>query len=185
MPRDMSNNAGNQQNKNVQLNLDALGDVANDSVNFGSNEKPELPGEVEATIVGVDFYRRNELQTNQNDPAKKYFKCILAIETEFEFDGKTVRSRDNYSGLRYIPQLDEFSQVARDANGEPVLARLWLGETSKFGKLFLKAQEFDSSIKSYSDFLNFINTQKKCVIKTEHTNYGGKDYVGEVIQRFI
>lgn len=184
MPRDMSNNAGNQ-NKNVQLNLDALGDVAKDTVNFGSNEKPELNGEVDATIVSVDFYRRQELQSNQNDPSKKYFKCILAIETEFEFEGKTVRSRDNYSGLRFIPQLNEYSEVVRDANGEPILERLWLGETSKFGKLFLKAQEFDSSIKSYSDFLTFINEQKNCVIKTEHTNFGGKDYVGEIIQRFV
>lgn len=184
MPRDMSNgNAGNQ--KNVQLNLDALGDVANDTVNFGSNEKPELTEEVEATIVGVNFYRRNEIQSNQNDPSKKYFKCILAIETEFEFEGKTVRSRDNYSGLRFVPKLDEYSQVVRDANGEPVLERLWLGETSKFGKLFLKAQEFDSSIASYSDFLHFVNNHKKCIIKTEHTNFGGNDYAGEIIQRFI
>lgn len=183
MPRDMSN--GNGNSKNVQLNLDALGDVANDTVNFGSTEKPELNGEVEATIVSVDFYRRNEIQANQNDPAKKYFKCILAIETEFEFEGKKVRSRDNYSGLRYIPKLNEYSEVVRDANGEPILERLWLGETSKFGKLFLKAQEFDGSIQSYSDFLSFINKQKKCVIKTEHTSFGGKDYVGEIIQRFI
>lgn len=201
MVRDMSNNAGNT--KSTKLNLSALGDAANDTVNFGTNEKPELKEEVQAKIVGIDFRRMNDLLGNQNDPSKKYYKCILSVETEFDFydedtqQNKTAHCRDNYSGLRYFPKLvtDETGevvvnargepQVALDATGEPVLDRLWLGDTSDFGKLFVAAQEYDSSIRSYSDFLSFMESHEDCIIKTEHPNYNGKPFVKEVIQKFI
>lgn len=187
MPRDMSSNAGNQ--KNVQLNLDALGDAANDTVNFGGNDKPELTQPVEARIVSTDFYRRQELLNNQNDPSKKYFKCILAVETEFKYEEngeiRTAHCRDNYSGLRYIPKLDDFGQVIVDAQGEPILERLWLGEGSGFGRLFQAAQEYNSTIRSYSDFLKFINEHEKCIVMTEKPSFGNQTYVKEVIQKFI
>lgn len=185
----MSNNAGNV--KSVKLNLDALGDVANETVNFGTNEKPELKSEVEAEIVAIDFRRRNELLSYQNNPAKKYYKCILSVETEFEYvdeednQTKVAHCRDNYSGLRYIPKMDDEGQVILDATGEPVLERLWLGDGSDFGRLFLLAQEYDSSIRSYSDFLSFMGTHKKCVVMTEYPKFGNQTFVKEVIQKFI
>lgn len=191
MPRDMSGNFGNNgSQKNVKLNLDALGDAANDTVNFGTNDKPILTAPVQAKIVNTDFYRRQELASNQNDPSKKYFKCILAVETEFEYvdeNGETLSAhcRDNYSGLRFIPKLDEMGQVVLDASGEPVLERLWLGDGSGFGKLFLMAQEFDSSVRSYSDFLKFMDTQENCTVMTEKVRYGSNEYTKEVIQSFI
>jgi len=201
MVREMSNNAGNA--KSVKLNLDALGDAANDTVNFGTNEKPELKEPVQAKIVNIDFRRRNELLSNQGDPAKKYYKCVLSVETEFEFydeeskQTKTAHCRDNYSGLRYIPKLvvDENNEVVLnahgepeivlDATGEPVLERLWLGDGSDFGQLFLKAQEYDSSIRSYSDFLSFMEKHEDCMIMTEHPEFNRKTFVKEVIQEFI
>jgi hypothetical protein len=187
MPRDMSMNAGNQ--KNVKLNLDALGDAANDTVNFGGNDKPILTQQVQAKIVGTDFYRRQEVLNNQNDPSKKYFKCILAVETEFEYeeDGqvKKAHCRDNYSGLRYIPKVDELGQIILDGNGEPILERLWLGEGSKFGRLFQAAQQYDSTIRSYSDFLQFMSSHEDCIVMTEKVRFGQNEYITEVIQEFI
>lgn len=192
MPRDMSMNSGNGQKRTSKLNLDALGDAVNDTVvvSADSKEKPILLEEVEATIISIDFFRQNQLSSYQSDPSKKYFKCTLAVETEFDFEengqAKHGVSRDNYSGLRFIPKFNEMGEVVLDATGEPVLDRLWLGDTSDFGALFVKAQEFDSSVRSYSDFLNFMGTQKKCVIKTEERTYSGNQvFKKEVIQRFI
>lgn len=186
MPRDMSNNGGK---KSAMLNLDALGDAANETVNFGSNDKPALTEEVEATIVNTELRRMNDVESYRDDPSKKFFKVVLSIETEFSYkeDGKTktAHSRDNYSGLRYIPKMDDQGNILYDATGEPEFERFWLGETSDCGKLMLVAQEYDSKIRSYSDFFNFVANHEKCVIMTEQRHMAGKTIDKEVIQRFI
>lgn len=191
MPNDFTQgqNAGNK--RSMSINLDALGDAANQTVNMGSGEKPILREEVEAEIIGTDFRLMNQLQSNQNDPSKKYFNTVFAIETKFSYkteDGDVVEttSRDNYGGLRYFPVMDDNGNVIRDASGQPQLDRLWSGDGSAFGKLFNLVQAKDKTVRSYSDFFRFFTKDAiKCLIKTEETNYQGTKSQKEVIQSFI
>ena len=191
MPNDFTQGQNANNQKSMSLNLDALGDAANQTVNMGSGEKPILKEEVEAEIIGTDFRLMNQLQSNQSDPSKKYFNTIFAIETKFSYkneDGDVVEatSRDNYGGLRYFPKLDDNGQPIRDASGQPQLDRLWSGDGSAFGRLFLVAQEKDKTVRSYSDFFKFFAKEGiRCMIKTEETNYQGNKNNKEVIQSFL
>lgn len=189
MPSDFMNGNANS-GKSMSLNLDALGDAANQVVSNSNGEKPILNQEVEATITLTDLKLMNQLQSNQNDPSKKYFNTIFIIETEFEYvdeGGNTVsgKSRDNYGGLRYFVNLDEQGNVVRDPSGQPVLERLWSGDASAFGKLFAIVQAKDKNVRSYSDFFNFFNNDIKVVIKTETTNYQGQQHHKNIIQRIL
>ena len=67
MPNDFVRNNGTNNGKSMSINLDALGDVANQAVNTGNGETPILKEEVEATIIGTDFRMMNTIQSNQND----------------------------------------------------------------------------------------------------------------------
>lgn len=189
MPSDFMNNANS--GKSMSLNLDALGDAANQVVSMNSGEKPVLNGEVEATITLTDLKLMNQLQSNQNDPSKKYFNTIFIVETEFVYtdaQGNEVQghSRDNYGGLRYFVNLDEQGNVMRDASGQPILERLWSGDASAFGKLFTVVQEKDKNVRSYSDFFNFFKRDDiKVILKTETTNYQGKTHTKNIIQRIV
>lgn len=191
MPDDFTqgSNAGNS--KSISINLDALGDVAQQTVQTGNGETPILNEEVEATIIGTDFRMMNTIQSNQNDPAKKFFNTIFAVETQFKYkdeNGEMVEatSRDNYGGLRLYPKLDETGNPKRDATGQPELERMWSGDASAFGKLFALVQEKDKSVRSYSDFFNFFKQEGlKVMIKTEETNYQGQKKPKEVIQSFL
>lgn len=191
MPNDFTQGTNASNQKSMSLNLDALGDAANQTVNMNSGEKPILDKEVEAEIIGTDFRLMNTLQSNQNDPSKKYFNTIFAIETRFKYineAGEEVEttSRDNYGGLRYFPVIDDNGNVVRDATGQPQLSRLWSGDTSAFGRLFNIVQEKDNTVRSYSDFFNFFNKEGiKCMIKTEQSNYQGEKKDKEVIQSFL
>ncbi|MBR6515605.1 MAG: hypothetical protein IKT40_01985 [Bacilli bacterium] len=191
MPNDFTQGQNANNQKSMSLNLDALGDAANQTVNMGSGEKPILKEEVEAEIIGTDFRLMNQLQSNQSDPSKKYFNTIFAIETKFSYkneDGDMVEatSRDNYGGLRYFPKLDDNGQPIRDASGQPQLDRLWSGDGSAFGRLFLVVQEKDKTVRSYSDFFKFFAKEGiRCMIKTEETNYQGNKNNKEVIQSFL
>lgn len=191
MPTDFTQGQNANNQKSMSLNLDALGDAANQTVNMGSGEKPILKEEVEAEIIGTDFRLMNQLQSNQSDPSKKYFNTIFAIETKFSYkneDGDVVEatSRDNYGGLRYFPKLDDNGQPIRDASGQPQLDRLWSGDGSAFGRLFLVVQEKDKTVRSYSDFFKFFAKEGiRCMIKTEETNYQGNKNNKEVIQSFL
>ena len=193
MPRNIGSNAG--QAKNVKLDLGALGDVAKETVTFGTNDKPVLTKPVLGTMLNADLTRRTELMSNQNDPSKKYFKCILSVNTEFDYedvldDGSTknvtAHCRDNYSGLRYVPKIDDNTgNVVMNAVGEPALERLWLGDGSDCGQLFAKVQAFDKNVQSYSDFFAFFTEERKCIIMTERKNFGNQNYDKEIIQKFI
>lgn len=191
MPNDFTQGQNANNQKSMSLNLDALGDAANQTVNMGSGEKPILKEEVEAEIIGTDFRLMNQLQSNQSDPSKKYFNTIFAIETKFSYkneDGDVVEttSRDNYGGLRYFPVFDDNGNIVRDATGQPKLDRLWSGDGSAFGKLFNTVQSKDKSVRSYSDFFRFFTKENlKCMIKTEETNYQGTKNHKEVIQSFL
>lgn len=190
MPSDFMNGNNANSGKSMSLNLDALGDAANQSVNMGNGEKPILNQEVEATITLTDLKLMNQLQSNQSDPSKKYFNTIFIVETEFVYkdeDGNDVKgtSRDNYGGLRYFVTLDEQGNVQRDATGQPILERLWSGDASAFGRLFMAVQEKDSSVRSYSDFFNFFKNDVRVVLKTETTNYQGKQHHKNIIQRVL
>lgn len=191
MPNDFTQGYTANNQKSMSLNLDALGDAANQTVNMGTGEKPILKEEVEAEIISTDFRLMNQLQSNQNDPEKKYFNTIFAIETKFTYqdeDGNDIEttSRDNYGGLRYFPVLDANGIPVRDANGQPQLDRLWSGDGSAFGKLFLIVQEKDKTVRSYSDFFRFFQQQGlKCMIKTEETSYQGNKNNKEIIQSFL
>ena len=72
-----------------------------------------------------------------------------------------------------------------DATGQPILERLWSGDASAFGRLFMAVQEKDSSVRSYSDFFNFFKNDVKVVLKTETTNYQGKQHHKNIIQRIL
>ena len=189
MPSDFNTNNANN-GKSMNINIDALGDVAKQTVQTGNGETPILTEEVEATIIATDFRMMNNLQSNQNNPEKKYFNTIFAIETEFSYlnEGETIKttSRDNYGGLRLYPKLDENGVPLRDAAGQPIIERMWSGESSAFGRLFALVQEKDSSVRSYSDFFNFFKQGNlRVTIKTEETNYQGSKKAKEVIQSFL
>ena len=191
MPSDFMNGNNANSGRSMSLNLDALGEAANQSVNMSNGEKPVLNQEVEATITLTDLRLMNQLQSNQNDPSKKYFNTIFIVETEFVYkdsEGNDVNgtSRDNYGGLRYFVNLDEQGNVIRDATGQPILERLWSGDGSAFGRLFTAVQEKDSSVRSYSDFFNFFKKgDVKVILKTETTNYQGKQHHKNIIQRIL
>ena len=124
MPNDFTQGQNANNQKSMSLNLDALGDAANQTVNMGSGEKPILKEEVEAEIISTDFRLMNQLQSNQNDPAKKYFNTIFAIETKFSYKDESgnvieTTSRDNYGGLRYFPVLDETGNLAGSISRMP------------------------------------------------------------------
>ena len=177
MPNDFTQGQNANNKKSMSINLDALGDAANQTVNMGSGEKPILRDEVEAEIIGTDFRLMNQLQSNQNDPSKKYFNTVFAIETKFTYKSESgdvveTTSRDNYGGLRYFPVMDDNGNVVRDASGQPQLDRLWSGDGSAFGRLFNLVQAKDKTVRSYSDFFKFFGADGiKCMIKTEETNY--------------
>lgn len=191
MPNDFMNGSNGNNGKSMSLNLDALGEAANQTVNMANGEKPILKEEVEAVVTLTDLKLMNQLQSNQSDPSKKYFNTIFIVETSFTYkneNGEEVRatSRDNYGGLRYFIQLDEQGNVIRDATGQPVLERLWSGDASAFGKLFAVVQKKDSSVRSYSDFFNFFKKEEvKVVLKTENTNYQGQTHHKNIIQRIL
>lgn len=189
MPQDFGqNNAGNS--KSMTLNLDALGDVANQAVNMGQKETPILEKEIEAEVIGADFRMMNNLQSNQNNPENKYYTTIFSVETRFSYekDGETIEatSRDNYGGLRAYPKMDDNGSPMLNAVGEPVLERLWSGDSSAFGKLFALVQQKDKTVRSYSDFFNFFKKEGlKVRIRTEYTSYQGKQKAKNVIQSFL
>lgn len=191
MPNDFVANNGTNNGKSMSINLDALGDVANQAVNTGNGETPILKEEVEAIIVGTDFRMMNTIQSNQNDPAKKFFNTIFAIETQFSYRDENnqiveATSRDNYGGLRLYPKLDDSGNPMRDATGQPIIERMWSGDTSAFGKLFTLVQEKDKTVRSYSDFFNFFKKDGlKVMIKTEETNFNGQRKPKEIIQSFL
>ena len=191
MPNDFVTNKGTNNGKSISINLDALGDVANQAVNTGNGETPILKEEVEATIVGTDFRMMNTIQSNQNDPAKKFFNTIFAVETQFSYRDENnqvieATSRDNYGGLRLYPKLDDTGSPMRDATGQPIIERMWSGDTSAFGKLFTLVQEKDKTVRSYSDFFNFFKKDGlKVMIKTEETNFNGQRKPKEIIQSFL
>lgn len=191
MPNDFVANNGTNNGKSMSINLDALGDVANQAVNTGNGETPILKEEVEAIIVGTDFRMMNTIQSNQNDPAKKFFNTIFAVETQFSYRDENnqiveATSRDNYGGLRLYPKLDDIGNPMRDATGQPIIERMWSGDTSAFGKLFALVQEKDKTVRSYSDFFNFFKKDGlKVMIKTEETNFNGQRKPKEIIQSFL
>ena len=191
MPSDFMNGNNANSGKSMSLNLDALGEAANQTVNMSSGDKPILNEEVEAEIVGTDLRLMNQLQSNQNDPSKKYFNTIFAVETKFLYkneNGDVVEgtSRDNYGGLRYFINLDEQGNIIRDASGQPKLERLWSGDSSAFGKLFELVQSKDNTVRSYTDFFNFFKRDSiKVTIKTVQSNYQGKQHNKNVIQSIL
>ena len=79
MPSDFMNGNNANSGRSMSLNLDALGEAANQSVNMSNGEKPVLNQEVEATITLTDLRLMNQLQSNQNDPSKKYFNTIFIV----------------------------------------------------------------------------------------------------------
>lgn len=191
MPSDFmnGNKAGNQ--KSMSLNLDALGEAAQETVSINGGDKPILNEDVEATVVLTDLKLMNEIQSNQNNPEKKYLNTIFVIETEFTYkndNGDMVegKSRDNYGGLRYFVNIDESGNIIRDESGQPILERLWSGDGSGFGKLFALTQKYDPSVRSYSDFFNFWKQDGiKVKIKTHVNNFSGKQYSKNIITEIL
>lgn len=198
MPQDLTNGQNGQ--KNIGLNLDALGDVIDQQVGFANSEpqeKPTLENPVEAEILKTDFQlmTRQGLRTNANDPSKKYYNTVFAVTTHFKYNkidenGKVVEletdSRDNYSGLRFFPKLNENGQPILLADGTPELERFWMGDKSAFGRLFALVKKADPRVETYRDFFKFFAPGRKCTVKTEYTTSpDGKATKKQFIQSFL
>lgn len=191
MPNDFTQgkNAGN---KSMSLNLDALGEAANQSVQGNSGETPVLNEEVEATVVNTDFRMMSDLHSNQNNPELKYYNTIFAVETDFEYkdaNGEMVEatSRDNYGGIRVYPKINEQGEVMNNASGQPVIQRMWVGDNSAAGRLFALVQKADKSVRSYTDFFNFFNKEGgvRVTIKSQQTSYNGQTKNKLIIQSIL
>lgn len=179
----------NNNNANRSLDLSALGETATQSI--AADEKPILAGPTKGEIINVDLtINDNTLKSNKNDPDSKFYPCLLRVKTKFinPDNNEEYISNDNYSGLRFYPQLDQAGEVMVDQAGNPVLDRFWSGDASFFGKLLKLVQEHDKSVVTYADFFSFMNnTPRECMIATEYANNpsNGTQVTKEVIKKFL
>lgn len=184
----------NNQNTAVDIDLSAVQDKLGQRISSKPDEKPVLEVPIEATVIGVRLQRDVELKFNQNDASKTFYKVRVYVQTEFKHPetGETITSSDAYGGLRFYPVSDESGKPVFGPTGEPQLDRFWSNSASSeyasyFSKLLAHAQEFNSDIKSYQDFFNFLQSNPKCMIKTEFTRFGNSptQTTKQVIQEFI
>lgn len=185
----------NNQNEAVDIDLSALGkEKLNQSISAEPQEKPVLDTPTEATVIGFKLQRDGELNFNQNDASKKFYKVRMYVQTEFIHPetGEKIESSDAYGGLRFYPVSDDNGNPILDANGQPQLDRFWSNSStsnmaSYFSKLLTRAQEFKPDIKSYQDFFEFLQSKPKCMILTEFTRFGNSQQqtTKQVIQNFI
>ena len=176
-------------NSAVDLDLSSLGESLNQSTE--AQEKPILDSPVQAVVKEIELKRNSQLEANNNDPTKKFYKIRLLVTTEFtDPNGNLVSSKDAYGGLRFYPKME--NDVVAMNNGQPVLDRFWSGSTtgsyvSDFARILDRAKQFDGSITSYGDFFTFLGTHPNCEIKTESRSFGGNQTPThkQVIQKFI
>lgn len=178
------NNSGNS----ISLDLSALGEAGQQSIGPEAEDKPVLTNPISATIVGVDLrLNTNQLNNNKDDETKKFYRAILTIETKFNHPEtkEEVISKDNYSGLRYYPQIAEDGSIIKDDNGQPILDHFWVGDNSYCGKLLALVQSVDDKVLTYTDFFAFFTPGKMVTIKTEFPQFNGKVSKKQVIQSFL
>lgn len=197
----------NGRNNTIALDLNAIDNDGGLNQAIGGGEKQEkviLEQPTEAVISNCDLQLTDELMAVQGNPSKKYYKVRVSVTTQFTHPvtGDIVESRDNYSGLRYYPKLDGYGNPIYK-NGQPELDRWWSGDAhsnnpSGFALLLDKAQTFVKAhnqkvdpdeklpaITSYRAFFNFLNSNPKCLLKTEYPSFGNQTFTKEVIQEFV
>lgn len=178
----------NNSGSSISLDLSALGEAGEQSIGVETEDKPVIMNPISATIVGVDLkINTNQIQTNKDDESKKFYRAIFTVETKFIHPEtkEEVTSKDNYSGLRFYPKVNEDGSFAMDANGQPVLDHFWSGETSYFGRLLALVQDVDDKVLTYGQFFAFFTPGKQVTIKTEFPQYNGQTSKKQVIQSFL
>lgn len=190
------------ENKSVAFDLSALGDVLDQQIGGGGNDKPFLQSLTKATLKEFSLNRQEDIRENRkkqdsSQPPKKFYAITLRTKIEYMYDNgdgngeQLYTSYDNYSGLRAYPKLDESGEPVLDANGNPVIERFWAGNAegnyvSYFSLLLKAAQDFDDSIKTYQDFFKFLSQERQCLIRSEQTGFGNQDKkTKQVIKEFI
>lgn len=156
------------------IDLSALGEAATASIVSETKEKPKLLDPVLAKIKGTDIVMTDRLEHNKDDETKIYYAGYFTVETEFEHEGETVTSKDSFGGLRFYVKMDETRSPMSNADGSPIIERLWIGDRSQLGKLLKLVQDHDDSVVSYSDFLGYFKEGMSVMIQTLFTTYQGQ-----------
>ena len=171
-------------NGRTSINLEALGAAGNANIVGEKKEKPKLLEPVEATVLNTDIVMTDQIGTNRDDEDKKFFRGYVTYETEFidPATGETVTSKDSFGSLRFYLKLDETKSPMRNPDGSPVIERLWIGDKSGLGKLLKLVRGKNRDVKTYNDFLDFFNKNKKVKIQTLFTTYQGEQkYKQEIV----
>lgn len=185
----------NSRKKVVSLDLGNLDDFDDNIMsNSVEEEKVHIAEPIEATVSNIDLLMNNELSFNQGDVSKKFFKCTLKVTVEFmnPETKEMTTSTTNYGGMRFYPKLDEYGNPMYDERGNPIKNYYWTNSAngkmvSYFTKLLTAAQESDKSINTFGKFFAFLQTNPKCLIKSEYTSFGGNGSQTHkhVIQEFL
>lgn len=178
-------------NKSVNLNLDALGEAATHSVGAEKTETPELLEPTLATVTGITLRVNPELHANREDATKQYQKVNLAMSMRFIHPetGDEVTDKCNYGGIRAYPMMQD-GQIITDENGAPIIERFWIGsadskQASFAAKLLGLAKEFNPEIATYGDFFNFLRSQPKAYVRTITVNYGMEQFKKNAVVEFV
>jgi hypothetical protein len=172
-------------NGRTTINLEALGAAGAANIVGEKKEKPKLLEPVEATVLNTDIVMTDQLGTNREDENKKFFRGYVTYETEFidPATGETVISKDSFGTLRFYLKLDETKSPMRNPDGSPLIERLWIGDKSGLGKLLKLVREKNRDVKTYNDFLDFFNKNKRVKIQTLFTTYQGEQrYKQEIVE---
>lgn len=174
----------NQANNGKKsIDLSALGQAATASIVSETKEKPKLLTPVEATIKDVDIVMTDDLSHNRDDETKIFYRGYVSITTEFvdPTTNELFTSKDSFGTLRFYVKMDETRSPMVDATGEPIIDRLWVGETSALGRLLKLVQEHDESVVTYADFLGYFKPGDRVKIESLFNTYQGRQTIKEQI----
>lgn len=144
-----------------ELTLDDMPGLESPAGKIGS--KPVFENNTLATITEVRMKKSKQPQYTR-DGESTYYPVIVTIVTETE-DG--LVSFDNYGGLR----------LTSDDN-------LWAGPKSQLGKL-LNLCKAETSINNFKDFFDYLNSGVQVKIRTQISQFQGKEYSKNLIQQIV
>lgn len=198
MVENLIQQGGQTQNKTVNLDLGNLDQFNQGFMGAGNEEKIHLEDLTESTVTSIELQMSDEIHFNQRDVSKRFYKCTLKVTNVFSYtneNGETeeVTSTTNYGGLRYYFVQNEIGEPVLDQNGNPILKYYWSGDAktakmpSYFSKLLALAQDFDKSITNYKKFFEFLQSEPKCLIRSEYTSFANspKKTHKHIIQKFL
>ena len=175
----------NQANKGKRsIDLSALGEAATANI-VEKKEKPKLLEPVVATIKSTDIVMTDQISHNKDDETKVFYRGYVTYETEFvdPQTEQTVTSKDSFGTLRFYVKMDDTLSPMSNADGSPIIERLWIGDKSGLGKLLKLVQQHDKDVVTYQDFLGYFKEGDKVMIKTLFTTYQGEQkYKQEIVK---